>query len=135
MEETMLRHLALILKNSWRNRRRTTLTILSVGVSLCLLGVLMAIYHAVYFSGPAPGSAVRLVTRNKVSLAIPMPRFYADKIRAVRGVREVGMSQWFGGKYIDNRPEHMFARFGVEPNRIFTWRGELGIPEQKNRAS
>jgi len=130
----MLRHLPLILKNSWRNRRRTTLTILSVGVSLCLLGVLMAIYHAFFFSGPAPGSAFRLVTRNKVSLAFPMPRFYADKIRAIPEVREVGMSQWFGGKYIDNRPEHMFARFGVEPDKIFVLRGELGIPEDEKKA-
>ena len=48
----MFRHLPLILKNSWRNRRRTILTVVSISVSLCLLGVLMAIYHAFYFSDP-----------------------------------------------------------------------------------
>jgi putative ABC transport system permease protein len=130
----MARHLPLILKNCWRNRRRTVLTILSIGVSLCLLGVLMAIYHAFYFADPAPGSALRLVTRNKVSLAFPMPQSYRDKIKQIPGVHEVGISQWFGGKYIDNRPEHMFARFAVEPDKIFTLRQEITIPEDQEKA-
>ena len=49
-----MKHLPMILKNVWRNRRRTILTVLSIGVSLCLLGVLLAIYHAFYFSDPTP---------------------------------------------------------------------------------
>src|SRR5215471_7713345 len=102
----MARHLPLILKNCWRNRRRTTLTVLSIGVSLCLLGVLMAIYHAFYFSQPSPGQELRLVTRNRVSLASPLPEYYGAKIRAIAGVREVEIEQWFGGKYIDDRPEN-----------------------------
>lgn len=129
----MLRHLPLILKNSWRNRRRTLLTILSVGVSLCLLGILMAIYHAFYFSQPNASQALRLVTRNKVSLAFPMPQSYREKIRQIPGVQEVGISQWFGGVYIDRRPEHMFARFAVEPDKIFTIHGEMTIPEDQKK--
>jgi len=123
----------LILKNSWRNRRRTLLTILSVGVSLCLLGILMAIYHAFYFSEPNASQALRLVTRNKVSLAFPMPQSYREKIRQIPGVQEVGISQWFGGVYIDRRPEHMFARFAVEPDKIFTIHGEMTIPEDQKK--
>jgi len=130
----VLRHLPLILKNSWRNRRRTLLTILSVGVSLCLLGILMAIYHAFYFSEPNASQALRLVTRNKVSLAFPMPQSYREKIRQIPGVQEVGISQWFGGVYIDRRPEHMFARFAVEPDKIFTIHGEMTIPEDQKKA-
>ena len=129
----MFRHLPLILKNSWRNRRRTLLTILSVGVSLCLLGILMAIYHAFYFSEPNASQALRLVTRNKVSLAFPMPQSYREKIRQIPGVQEVGISQWFGGVYIDRRPEHMFARFAVEPDKIFTIHGEMTIPEDQKK--
>ena len=130
----MGRHLPLIFKNSWRNRRRTVLTIASIGVSLCLLGVLMAIYHAFYYSDPPPGSARRLVVRNKVSLAFPMPRFYEEKIKTIPGVQDVGMSQWFGGKYIDDRPEHMFARFAIEPDKIFTLRPEIEMPEDQRKA-
>ena len=41
----MLRFLPLVLKNCWRNRRRTFLTIASISVSMCLLGVMIAMYH------------------------------------------------------------------------------------------
>jgi putative ABC transport system permease protein len=116
----MFRHLPLIFKNSWRNRRRTALTILSVGVSLCLLGLLMAIYHAFYFSTSTPAQDLRIVTRNRVSLTLPLPQSYAQKIKEIPGVREVEIEQWFGGVYIDNRPEHMFARIAVEPDKFFT---------------
>ena len=63
----MFRYLPFVLKNSWRNRRRTMLTIVSISVSLCLLGVLMAIYYAFYFTQASPSQALRLVVRNKIS--------------------------------------------------------------------
>jgi putative ABC transport system permease protein len=130
----MVRFLSLIFKNSWRNRRRTTLTVLSIGISLCLLGVLLAVYAAFFHSKPSAHQALRLVTRNRVSLAFPMPIYYRDKIRGVPGVREVGMSQWFGGAYKDSRdPNNFFARFAVEPDKIFAIRGEAQIPEEQNK--
>ena len=52
-----MRYLPLILKNSWRNRRRTLLTIASIGVSMCLLGLMISLYHAFYLSAPAPEQA------------------------------------------------------------------------------
>ncbi|HEY3836017.1 MAG TPA: FtsX-like permease family protein [Bryobacteraceae bacterium] len=130
----MLRHLPLILKNCWRNRRRTILTILSISVSLCLLGVMMAIYHAFYFKAPDSYQALRLIVRNRVSLAFGMPQSYREKILQVPGVAEAGISQWFGGMYIDRRPEHMFARFAVEPAKVFRLRGELTMPEDQKKA-
>jgi len=126
---------ALILKNTWRNRRRTILTVLSVGASLCLLGVLMAVYHAFYFSEASPAQALRLVVRNRVSLAFPMPVYYRDKIRQAAGVREVGMSQWFGGTYKDSRdPKNFFARMAVEPDKLYTMRPEMTLPPDERDA-
>jgi len=131
----MLRFLPFVLKNSWRNRRRTTLTIVSISVSLCLLGVLMAIYYAFYFTDATPSQALRLVVRNKISLVMPMPVFYRDKIRQVTGVREVAPYQWFGGVYKDRRdPKNMFARFAVEPDKILIIRGEMKVPEDQQKA-
>ena len=130
----MGKHIPFILKNCWRNRRRTLLTVASVGVSICLLGVLMAIYHAFYYTQPTEWQALRLVTRNKISLAFPMPQYYREKIAQIPGVKMVGVEQWFGGTYIDSRPEHMFARFAVEPDKVFLYRGELTIPEDQKQA-
>jgi putative ABC transport system permease protein len=131
----MGRYLTLILKNSWRNKRRTTLTVLSLAASLCLLGMVMAMYRAFYLQKAAPAQALRLITRNRVSLAFPMPLYYREKIRQIPGVREVGVSQWFGGVYKDSRnPQNFFARLAIEPDRIFTLRGEMQVPEDQQRA-
>jgi putative ABC transport system permease protein len=130
----MFGFLPLIAKNCWRNRRRTTLTILSIAASLSLLGIFMAIYAAFYLTEPPPEQALRLTTRNKVSLVFTMPEAFRDRIKRVPGVREVMISQWFGGMYIDNRPEHLFARFAIEPDRIFTVRGEMNLPEEQKIA-
>jgi len=134
MRDTVFRHLPLILKNCWRNRRRTILTVLSISVSLCLLGVMMAIYHAFYFKEASPAQALRLVVRNRVSLAFPMPQSYRDRIRQIPGVVETGASQWFGGMYLDRRAEHMFARMAVEPPKVLHMRSEMQLPEDEKKA-
>ncbi|HXM42241.1 MAG TPA: FtsX-like permease family protein [Bryobacteraceae bacterium] len=132
----MFRYLPLIVKNCWRNRRRTSLTIASIGVSMCLLGVLIAVYHALYLSDATPNQALRVVTRNRISLTVPIPLFYRDRIRQVPGVQEVMSSQWFNGVYKDARdPKNFFARFGVDPpEKLFTIFGELKIPEDQKQA-
>lgn len=131
----MLRYLPLMLKNCWRNRRRTVLTIASIGVSMCLLGVMAGMYHAFYMSDPDPGEALRLVTRNRVSLTVWIPQSYQSRIQKVPGVKEVMISNWFGGTYKDPRdPKNQFARFGVEPEKLFTLYHEYTIPEDQKRA-
>jgi putative ABC transport system permease protein len=130
----MSRYLPLILKNSLRNRRRSILTVLSTAASLCLLGVLMAMYHAFYFSEPSPQSALRLITINRISLANVMPASYRERIRTVPGVREVLISQWFGGVYKDTDFKNFFARFAVEPEKIFITNPEYKVPEDQKKA-
>src|ERR1039458_9113997 len=88
----MLRFLPLVLKNCWRNRRRTLLTIASISVSMCLLGVMIAMYHALYLSDATPEEALRVVTRNKISLTQQMPESYKNRIKQIPGVREVMVS-------------------------------------------
>jgi putative ABC transport system permease protein len=127
----MRKYIPFAFKNSLRNKRRTILTIASISVSLFLLGMLIAVYHAFYFRPGPPEQALRLVMRNRVSLTFPIPEYYESKIRRIAGVREVVSRSWFGGLYIDNRPEHFFPRFGTDPERIFKVYPEMTIdPEQ-----
>lgn len=130
----MFKNLPLILKNSWRNRRRTVLTIFSIAASLCLLGVLMAVFQSFYMSQGAPEQALRLVTRNKVSLATTLPQFYREKIKSIPGVHEVMIANWFGGTYIDTKPEHQFARFATEPDKLFIIRPEMKLSDEEKAA-
>src|ERR1039457_5474782 len=128
----MLRFLPLVLKNCWRNRRRTFLTIASISVSMCLLGVMIAMYHALYLSDATPEQALRVVTRNKISLTQPMPESYKNRIRQIPGVREVMVSGWFGGTYKD--PKNVFARFAADSAKVFTIYQELKIPADQRIA-
>ena len=109
----MIRYIPLILKNSLRNRRRSILTIISIAASLCLLGVLMAMYHEFYLKDSSADSSLRLITRNRISLANAMPVSYLNQIKQVSGVREVMLMQWFGGTYKDSDFKNFFARFAV----------------------
>jgi len=131
----MLRYLPLIAKNCWRNRRRTILTVVSIAISMCLLGVVAAMYDAFYLSKPEDSEAARLVTRNRVSLTVSIPKAYMQRIKQVPGVREAMAANWFGGTYKDARdPKNQFARFIVEPEKLFLIYPEFRIPEDQRRA-
>ena len=131
----MFRYLPLILKNCWRNRRRTILTIASIGVSMCLLGVMAALYHAFYLSDPSPASAQRVVTRNRISLTVALPQSYMMRIQQIPGVQLVMTMNWFGGTYKDARePKNNFARFAVEPEKLFAIFTEFRMPEDQRKA-
>lgn len=104
-------------------------------MSLCLLGVLLAIYNALFYSVATPGEALRLVVRHKVSLAQPIPAAYEAKVRRVPGVVEISPWNWYGGTYKNNRDqENFFARFGVDPAAFFTLRMQLEMPEEQKHA-
>jgi len=129
--------LSLILKNALRNRRRSFLTISSLALSLCLLGVMMALFYALFVNPqPQPGQELRLITRHKVSIVFPMPLYYRDKIRAVPGVKDVCTWQWYGGQYKDeerNR-QRFFPRLGAEAEHLFAVFPEWKYSEEEKQA-
>jgi putative ABC transport system permease protein len=129
----MIRYLV---KNSWRNRRRSVLTIASMAASLCLLAILMTIYRVLFFGGDStPAQALRLITHHKVSLAQSLPSAYVRSIQHVPGVKAATAWQWFGGAYRDARdPRNFFARFGVDPVQMFRVWPEYVIPEDQRLA-
>lgn len=131
----MLRYFPLLFKNSLRNRRRSLLTVASMALSFCLLGVLFAMYQALFLAKPKPGQELRLILRHRVSLTQSFPGSYEDRVRRVPGVKEVSLYQWFGGTYKDSRdPNNMFARFGVEPQQFLTVHPEITLePAARDR--
>jgi putative ABC transport system permease protein len=131
----MFRYFSLAYKNTFRNKRRSILTISSIAVSLCLFGVLIAMYHALFMSQPTPGQALRLIVRHKVSLAQPIPFAYEAKVRQIPGVKEISVWNWFGGTYKDNRDQkNFFARLGVEPRAFLTIRTDLKMSADQRQA-
>ena len=102
----------LLLKNAFRHKLRTLLTLVGLVVAICAFGLLRTIVDA-WFAGVEASSSTRLVTRNAISLTFPLPLNYAERIRAVDGVSSVSWANWFGGVYQTER--NFFPQFAVEP--------------------
>lgn len=115
-------------KNAFRNLRRSSLTVLSIAFSLLLLTLMISIWRNFYLKKGTDESALRLVTRHKVSLAFIMPSFYREKIRAVHGVVGVLPQNWFGGVYKDDKSHNFFAQFGTDPEEFFKVYKDWEIP-------
>ena len=120
-----------VTKNAFRNKRRSTLTVLSIAFSLLLLTLMMTIWRAFYLDQGSAESAERLVTRHRVSLTFSLPGFYREKIRAIPGVVSVVPVSWFGGIYKDQKPENFFAQFGTDPDEFFKTFRDTQIPQDQ----
>src|SRR5260221_5754089 len=101
----------LVLKNAFRHKLRTALTIVGIVVAITAFGLLRTIVQA-WYAGAEATSSARLVTRNAISLVFSMPVTYAEKIRQVPGVASVSWANWFGGVYITER--NFFPQFAID---------------------
>ncbi len=124
----------LLFRNALRNRRRSVLTILSISASFCLLGVLMAMYAMFYLHQSSPDRALRLIVRNRISFTNVVPLSYENRIAKVPGVRQVMIYQWFQGVYKDSDAKNNFARFAVEPDRLFIVHPEIQLSDADKAA-
>ena len=119
----------LIRRNLLRNKRRTILTVLSIAIALVLLSSLNLLLTAM--SGVDSASANRLVVRNAISLTFTLPEAYGQRLATLEHVEAITPMNWFQGRYIDNRPENLFPRFGTDPDTFLEVYPELGLsPEQ-----
>ncbi len=123
-----------VVRNTFRNKRRSVLTMLSISFSLLLLTLMICIWRSFYVDQVAPEASRRLIIRDRVSLAFFLPAFYRDKIRSVQGVTAVAPITWFGGRYIDDRPEHFFAQLATDPDEYLKVASDKIIPLDQVKA-
>jgi putative ABC transport system permease protein len=123
--------LKLLLRNAFRHKLRTFLTILGVTIAILAFGLLRTVISA-WYAGVEASSASRLVTRNSISLIFPLPLSYKDKIRQIEGVKLVSFGNWFGGIYKDEK--NFFANYAVEPEVYLKLYPEIIIPEDQKKA-
>jgi putative ABC transport system permease protein len=92
---------------------------------------MLSLWRSFYIDKGAPDSALRIMTRHKVSLANFLPIYYRDKIRTVPGVVHVVPMTWFGGKYINDKPENFFAQFATDPEEYFDVAADKVMPPEQ----
>jgi putative ABC transport system permease protein len=92
---------------------------------------MLTLWRSFYIDKGAPDSALRIMTRHRVSLANFLPIYYRDKIRSVPGVVHVVPMTWFGGKYKDEKPENFFAQFATDPDEYFDVAADKIMPPEQ----
>jgi len=115
----------LVVRNAGRHKLRTALTVLGLAIAVLAFAMLRTIVTA-WYAGVEASQQNRLVTRNAVSLAFPLPLAYRDRIAQVLGVSEVSYANWFGGVYIDEK--NFFAQFAVDTPTWFRLYSEYHVP-------
>ena len=106
----------LVWANLRRKKVRTTLTIGSFTVALFLFGLLAAIRMG-FRGGADAAGADRLDVINRITLILPLPFSYRDRLLRVPGVSGVTHATWFGGVYQDER--NFFPQFAVDKDTWF----------------
>ena len=121
----------LLWSSLWRKKIRTIFTLLAVFVAFVLFGLLMTIRTAFSFGVEIAGLD-RLVLIHKVSLIMPLPISYQERLRATEGVEIVSHQSWFGGVYQD--PSNFFAQMVVEPEPFMKIYPEFKIAPEHVKA-
>jgi putative ABC transport system permease protein len=105
-----------VVRNAFRNKRRSLLTMLSISFSLLLLTMMMSIWRTFYIDQGPPNAMKTIITRDRVSLAFFLPAYYRDKIRSIPGVVAVAPMTYFGNVYKDDRATNSFAQVVTDPD-------------------
>jgi putative ABC transport system permease protein len=121
----------LILRNAFRHKLRTSLTILGIVVAIVAFGLLRTIVDA-WYAGANASSSARLVTRSAVSLTFALPLTYAQRIRQVPGVTGVAWANWFGGVYITER--NFFPQFAISTPTYLDLYPEFVLAAEERKA-
>jgi putative ABC transport system permease protein len=114
------------IRNIWRNKTRTTLTVLGGAVAVLAFILLRTVLWA-WNVGVEYSAKDRLATRHKVSLIMPVPKRYVDNIRQIPGIKQTTWANWFGGKD-PKRPDEFFSTLAVDPESFFQVYPEMSVP-------
>jgi putative ABC transport system permease protein len=117
-----------VMRNTFRNKRRSLLTMVSISFSLLLLTLMISIWRTFYIDQGAALSAKRVITRDHVSLSFLLPGYYRDKIRGVPGVVAVAPMTYFGNHYKDDRSSNAFAQLATDPDEYLKVASDKIIP-------
>jgi putative ABC transport system permease protein len=92
-----MKYLGLVLKNLFRNKRRTALTVFSIAVSLFIFSALVSLPTVANQILADTASSARIVTHNKSGLTYSIPIAYRQKIAIVPHVVATASMSWYGG--------------------------------------
>jgi putative ABC transport system permease protein len=113
-------------KNVLRNRLRTLLTALGVGVAL-LMFIALRTMNWSWTAAEKESASDRIGIRHKITFVMTLPKRYAEEIRGMPGVTAISYANWFGAKDPKNESD-FFATIAVEPEDLLGVYKEIEAP-------
>jgi putative ABC transport system permease protein len=123
--------LKLIMRNVFRQKLRSSLTILGVSTAVLAFCMLRSLVGA-WYVGAEASSPNRMVTRNNISLVHMLPLSYRNKILQVNDVTGIAHGIWYGGIYKDKK--NFFAQFVISGSDYLNLYPEFILSESEKRA-
>lgn len=124
----------LVVKNLFRNPRRTFLTTASVAAFFFLFTILSATYNFISSpSGGDPRTTRLLIVTSRVSPSqIPVPMSYWQRIAKIPGVEGVTPFVTFDAHY--GGEDAFMAAYPTEPEAFFKIFSDMRVPDEQRRA-
>jgi len=127
-----MKYLHYILRNARRNPVRSTLTVASTAICLCLMMILVSFFAISDDVNESTRVYNRIATLNANGFAGFLPIADVREISRLDGVKAATPFSWYGGKY---QNEIMpFAQFGVDPDTVFSVIDEYIVPQEQIKA-
>jgi putative ABC transport system permease protein len=123
-----VRILKIVLRNAFRHRLRTILTIVGIATAVMAFGLIRTIVTA-WNAGVKASAVNRMITRHRVSIIFAVPLADREQIARVPGVTAMSWANWFGGVYGDpNDFKNFWPRFAVDATTYFDLYPEFLLP-------
>jgi putative ABC transport system permease protein len=116
----------LVLKNLFKHKIRSLLTVGSIAIAIFLLCLLRSLVVSLD-AGVRAAASNRLIVQSSVSLFVYLPESYTQKLRQIEGVENVGRWNWFGGYYQD--PSNFFGQMSTDASELASMYPEIELVE------
>lgn len=126
-----MKYLPIVWRNLMRRKVRTIFTLLSIFVAFLLFGYLMAVRSA-FNMGIDLAGADRMMVLNKISIIMPLPYSYGERLKTLDGVKQVTYANWFGGYYQETK--NQFPNMAVDAATWMDMYPEFTLPEDQRKA-
>lgn len=119
-------------RNVTRDKLRTALTIVGIALAVFFF-VAMRTMVASWENGEKYADSERIATRHKVTFIMPLPKRYAEDIRAVPEIASATFLNWFGAKD-PSHPNDFYATMAVDSESFLEVYKELEVPADQRQA-
>lgn len=127
-----MRYGKLILRNLFRSKLRTFLTLVLMGAIFFFVATLLSILENFESAANSGEGQNRLCVQSAISLGNPLPLSHEEKLRTIPGVVDVGKLQWVGAYY--KEPKNFFANFAIDHEKLETIWDDYAVPKDQMEA-